>query len=342
MLLTDILGSVFEMPRKSPGAFARMGFERTMAVFTHPILFGLFCSIGFANVFYIYRGQVLKRMAATWFVAFMTVTAMSSAPLISVFLQFSMITWDRFAAFLRARWQMLFYTLFFVLVIAEMLTEDGLIRFIVDNFTFNPKTGFYRMDIWYYAIAEILRHPIFGLGLNDWERAWWMYHGTVDSFWLVTTMRYGVPTIAFLISGIGLNCYLIMSRRGLSEDESGLRTGHLVASAGLFMALFTVDLWGGIIVFTMAYIGAGAWFYTATGIDAKSAQSAQDGRGSATTWRGGTTDDPGSLPDVAAAAPSPTSEQGRGRGAARLPLTRQSPGAEAGRPKPTVRPGRRP
>ena len=44
-------------------------------------------------------------------------------------------------------------------------------RNIVSYFlVFDPGSYWYRMLIWDYGVASVLKHPLFGIGLNDWER----------------------------------------------------------------------------------------------------------------------------------------------------------------------------
>ena len=52
---------------------------------------------------------------------------------------------------------------------------------MIDNLAFDAKTGWGRTEIFQYGAAEVLRHPIFGIGLNDWVRPWWR-KPSVDNF----------------------------------------------------------------------------------------------------------------------------------------------------------------
>ena len=54
----------------------------------------------------------------------------------------------------------------------------------------------------------------------------------------------------------------ISTARGLDEDGCHYRSGYLIALCGLILTLSTVHIWGPVTVFVMAYLGAGAWFYT--------------------------------------------------------------------------------
>ena len=53
-LVSQVTGA-FLQPYEQIVHAPRLGFYRAQVSFEHPILFGLFCSLGFANAFYIYR-----------------------------------------------------------------------------------------------------------------------------------------------------------------------------------------------------------------------------------------------------------------------------------------------
>jgi hypothetical protein len=53
-----------------------------------------------------------------------------------------------------------------------------------------------------------------------------------------------------------------MGERQLTEEEASYRRGYLVVWVALIFVLATVNIWGAVSVMVMAYVGAGAWFYT--------------------------------------------------------------------------------
>ena len=109
----------------------------------------------------------------------------------------------------------------------------------------------------------MLRHPLFGIGLSsDWGAPWWR-PPSVDNYWLVVAMRYGLPALAFTVAGHRAACGADLARRGLTEEAASYRKGYLIALAGLFLVLGTVHIWGAVSVFIMFYLGAGAWIYAA-------------------------------------------------------------------------------
>ena len=56
----------------------------------------------------------------------------------------------------------------------------------------SPQTGYYRMMVWDIALTYIAQSPVIGYGyqFND-----FILDNTVDSIWLVLSLRFGVPMI---------------------------------------------------------------------------------------------------------------------------------------------------
>jgi hypothetical protein len=239
----------------------RLGLTRVTLPFHNPIHFGVVCSIAVANVYCIWRDSLLKSLRLTGFAIFMTFTALSSGPLFSVALQITMLAWDRIVRFLKARWFLLAGIAVFTYAVLELALPQGLVRFIVDRVIFNPVGGENRIAIIQYGIAEILRHPVLGIGLNDWTRPFWQ-SSTVDNFWIVLGMRYGLPAVGLLLFAVGLNGWRISDAARLSPEAARYRTGYLIAFAGTVLVMGTVHVWDAPQVLVMTYLGAGSWFYT--------------------------------------------------------------------------------
>ena len=239
-----------------PAGF-RLGFRRTTTVFPHPILFGVFCSIFVANFFYVFRsGRLWKTLLAVG----MTFMALSTGPLLAMLVQFVLIGWQQVLRILPSRWFLLALTCGGALGILQLGYPGGLVAFVIETFAYNEQTGWVRTEILHWGSLSVRHHPFFGIGLNEWVGPWWRKQ-SVDNFWLVVALRYGLPALIFMWAGLALHEVQIMLRRDLSEDASNYRKGYLMAMAGLFIVLGTVHIWGAISVFVMFYFGAGAWIY---------------------------------------------------------------------------------
>jgi hypothetical protein len=255
----------FSVHQKPSSAYGRMGLERVLSGFEHPILYGLFCSLGMANFFYVYQPKIFKAIAMMVFTAGMTFMSLSSAPLMAVASQALMITWDKAT---RGRWVLLV-----VLVVSAYVTVDALsnrtpVTILISTLTFNPLSAWVRVAIWDYGSAAVLANPIMGIGLEDWPRPFWVT-SSVDNFWLLISMRHGIPAIGLLLGALAFHLAAILRAKNLSPILARYRTGYVLALLCLYFTLCTVHIWGGMSSFVFFYIGAGLWFVGAAGHGSK-------------------------------------------------------------------------
>jgi hypothetical protein len=235
----------------------RMGFYRAQGVVDHPILWGVFCSIAIANAYFLYRNQRMRSLVLTGFATLMTFTSLSSGPLLAAVLQLGMIGWGFIT---RNAWWLLVGLAVFAYVTVDLLSNRTPVQVMITYLTFNPASGYWRLHIWTYGSAEVLRHPLFGIGLNDWTRPSWLASDSVDNFWLLTAMRYGLPGVLLLLGGIVANLARIL-RQELPDDLRTVRTGYAVALIAVLMALMTVHIWGATMTLVLFYAGAGCWLF---------------------------------------------------------------------------------
>jgi hypothetical protein len=258
-LLRSLFGHVFTMAGLEDRG-KRLGMTRAMAIFEHPILFGLVGSMAFANVLYIYRDRFWRSVRLAAFFGLIVFTTISSAPMISIGLQLIMTVWDRTLWFMRGKWLVLAGLGVMALVFLRVASEFHLLDFLIQNLMFDPQTASGRIIIIEYASAEIGRHPLFGIGLGEWVRPWYKSR-SMDNFWLNHGMRFGLPSLLLLLAAIGVSASRIFSQSTLTAREKDYRTGYLIVLAGLIFILGTVYIWSATAVFVSIYIGAGAMFY---------------------------------------------------------------------------------
>lgn len=261
-LLTVIFGKVFSISGNETAAGGRrLGFIRARGAFEHPILLGLFSGIGLGSVVYVFRESILRQWAAGLFVVFMVFTSISTGPFIGVAVQLLLIIWDRSLRFISRRWLILAVLVALGTLFLVFGSQLDIKEFVLNNLALDVHSAAGRFDILRYGLLEIARQPFFGIGFNEWTRPFWK-SASFDSYWLGVAMRYGLPTLLFLLGGIGWSCMRIMARTGLTETEKAYRTGYLISMAGVLVVLASVHIWGATEIFIMTFIGAGSWFYT--------------------------------------------------------------------------------
>ena len=256
-LFQEVFGTILPAFVKPDNLVARWGLERAMASFEHPILFGLFCSIIFASAFYVYRFDSRKVFFVLSAIFLATFSAMSSAPILSILVQSSLLVW---AGLTSSKWRLLIGLIVTGYVSIDLLSNRTPITILINYITFDSGTAWTRIHIWRYGSAEMWSHPFVGIGMNNWTRPQWLT-SSVDNFWLVNGMRYGAVGVLFLILGLSLSLAGIKRSKNLCHEDADLRRGYVISLVSLYLTLATVHVWGDTSVIVMFYIGAGIWFY---------------------------------------------------------------------------------
>lgn len=243
----------------------RLGFYRVQMVFAHPIHFGLFCAtllplcwVGMKGIY-----SNTARVIITLAVAISGFAALSSGALMALFLQIGLITWAFLFRNTHRRWVILLALFAVMYVIIDLLSNRTPIMVFLSYATFSAHTAYWRTIIFDYGMQNIWANPIFGIGLNDWFRPSYMHSGSVDNFWLLTGMRYGIPGFALLAIGY-LHALWKIGRRDFDEDIVlwQFRRAWMFSFIGLTFTLCTVHVWHTLFSFVFFMFGTGIWLLT--------------------------------------------------------------------------------
>lgn len=245
---------------------ARLGLERVQLTFAHPIHYGLFCSIAFSFALVGLNGvySTFTRLFVGAIVAFCGFLALSSGAFLAIALQMGLIAWSVVFRRIAWRWWLLIGLMAVAYVVVDILSNRTPIMVALHYATFSAHTAYWRTLIFDWGMINVWANPIFGLGLNDWVRAWYMYSPTIDNFWLLLAVRYGIP--GFLTVAVGyLLTILYVIRRNFSGDTllGQQRLAWVLTMIGLTFTLCTVHIWSNIFSFVFFIFGAGIWFITA-------------------------------------------------------------------------------
>lgn len=264
LVISDILRQLpgVDAPYRGNSAYGRLGLERVYGVFAHPILWGLFCSLAFANVISLskqptFMGNAIKLMFPVAIVGYSTFSALSSAPLLSVGLQMMLLTWG---FVMGGRWKLLCCLIVLAYIGVDALSNRTPVTILFETLTFNSGTAWTRVAIFEFGSAAAMRNPIFGVGFNGYDLPHWLT-SSVDNFWLVLALRYGL--VGFALWGGAFLSVLVAGAFAKIRDAhlSKLRRGYLIALSGVILTLITVHIWEQAAVFIMFYLGAGVWLY---------------------------------------------------------------------------------
>ena len=248
----------------------RLGLARVQSTFAHPIHFGLFCSVSFSLAFVALRGRIgtTRRYIVSAMIALAGFTALSSGALLAVALQVALIGWAWMFKRLDNRWWLLIGLFALAWVAVDLLSNRSPFKVFMSYATFSPHNAYWRSIIFEWGVMnifgsvenEIPASVLFGIGLNDWVRPSYMYSGSMDNFWLVMGVRYGVPGFALIALGWVVQVGSLM-RLKLGPDHPLLyiRRACVFTFLGLSFTLATVHVWGNVFSFVMFMVGATGW-----------------------------------------------------------------------------------
>ena len=243
----------------------RFGIERVQVSFEHPIHWGLFNSLAAALCF-----VGLKTTYNRWLRTLLlggavlgSLLSVSSGAILSIILQIGIIGWACIFHNLHRKWLLLFILFLAAYVSVDLASNRTPLQVFMTYATFSAHSAYWRSTVFDWGLVNIQMHPVFGLGVKDWLRPVWMHTPSIDNFWLLITMRFGIPAFCFLITGYTWALWRI-SRRSFDQhpDINCHRHAWVICMVGLSFALTTVHIWGAIYSLTFFFFGAGMWLVT--------------------------------------------------------------------------------
>lgn len=267
----------------SVGYPPRLGFNRAQVVFTHPIHFGLYCSMAVGLYFYGFANRValFKRTFMTALLVGTCFLSVSSGPLLAALFQLVLLGYGVLTRENEKQWKRLLITTAIIYGVIEIATNRFGLYAIASSLALDSSTTYVRVALWEYGTAQIMRTPLFGVGHNPWPHPFWL-SGSIDNFWLYTALLHGIPAFIFF-SGLFLYSMIRAGygkfRRG--SDLYNIRVGWTIVLVSLSLTLATVAVWSELLSMVLFVIGAGGFLFYVTeeNEDAGSEPSASDGRG---------------------------------------------------------------
>ncbi|MHA6731520.1 O-antigen ligase family protein [Devosia sp. A369] len=238
----------------------RLGIRRVQSVFEHPILFGVFCS-GALAMTYIVRGYaktMTQRVASTGVVAITAFLSMSSGPMSTVMAQIMLLIWDKVFRKLASRWWLLIGIVASSALVVDLFSNRSLPAILFSYFALDEASAYFRLLIWEFGSQSVLNHPIFGVGMGEWDRPSWMPF-SVDMFWLVNAIVGGIPAAFFMALAFFATTLSVTFATGLDGREEQCRLAYLITMSGFFFAGWMVHFWGATYVLFILLLGSGRW-----------------------------------------------------------------------------------
>lgn len=243
----------------------RLGMYRAQVVFTHPIHWGLFCSlpialycVGLTN-----HVSLATRVFVTVFVVGTCFTSLSSGPILAAAFQLVLIGYALFFYGVPRQWRMLLISLAAMYAVLEPLSTRFLPYAIGSRLALNKQTAHYRTLIWEYGSAQVERTPIFGTAGGYWPRLNWMT-SSIDNYWLQLAVVNGLPASLSMIA-VFLYTTIRLGRGTYvkGSDAYHMRVAVTILLAGLALSLSTVTIWNEVLTVVMFVIGASAFMLQA-------------------------------------------------------------------------------
>jgi hypothetical protein len=253
LIVRDSVAALVGAKSAMQGAVFRQGMIRAVSTFEHPILFGSFCSLVLVLLLY-WERSAPKRIFWAGFCLAGGIASLSSVAVLSFFIAVGLYTYDQLLRSFRWRWKAI-WCFVIVVILAIFSIANAPLGWVITHLTFDPESGYFRLLIWDAATTYIGQAPLTGYAYNLLHND--ILDTTVDSVWLVTSLRYGLPTILFILLANVTSCLPIRTTRNGTIDQSVTRmsTAFTIALMLFMIDGLTVHFWNFLWIFWGVCIG---------------------------------------------------------------------------------------
>jgi hypothetical protein len=215
--------------------FFRLGLYRARTFFGHAIIMGVFVGACFSLIVLSSRniGSKIFRGSIVFICTFLS---LSSGPLLAVLIQIICLFIYYCSEKLNVNFNTILTGLFLWMVAMETFTGRGVVG-TVELLVLDPQNYHYRVLIWNQGIDDVLRNPFFGFREETWTRLHWM-KPSIDNFWLLQSMRGGIPSTLFLLGSMLLLARTMVHQtfdKDIDPEIAALRRGCLFMLLAFFL-----------------------------------------------------------------------------------------------------------
>lgn len=243
----------------------RLGMERAQVIFPHPILYGVFCAAMLGPVVrgLNYGAGAFRSVLRVLLVMGNTICSVSSGAWLMFLVQSAFLVYDKIFRSIRTRWLLWFLAVAALYLLVEVAANSSPFKVFVRYFTLNSASGHYRIAQFDAAVGNVISNPLFGRAYSGWVRPRWMIP-SIDNYWLVLTIRHGLPMFMVFLSGILITMYRMGRLKFANPWVHEIRAGYLIGLGGFLLAAITVHVWSNTNVWFMFFLGSGMWLFDAT------------------------------------------------------------------------------
>ena len=243
----------------------RLGLERSQVIFSHPIHYGLFCASLISLALVAFKGLVSssRRYLLGLLVCVGVICSVSSGAILPMILQIGLLSWAWAFSSVRRRWIILCGIVVFCYVVVDMLSNRSPVTVFLSYAALSKETAYARIYIFEWGMNNVWKNPFIGIGMNEWERPSWK-SASMDNFWLLTTVRFGIPGFLLLAGAYFLPVWAAMRRDfGDGGPTWQFRRAWVFMQIGMILTLCTVDVWSTALSFVFFLFGTGIWLVSA-------------------------------------------------------------------------------
>lgn len=235
----------------------RLGLWRATSVFSHPILYGVFCAVFLSFAWYVHR-SVATRLVKCAIIAGATFFSLSAGPMLALTLQIGFIALETVTRGIKGRAPIILWSSFVFLAFVQVAAESGVYR-LVQLVSLEGGSAWYRQLIWIHSLDDVLRSPLFGMLPENWEKPGWMTP-SLDNQLILFAMDGGIPALVFLLAAL-----VALTRRlfvrpdaALSFELAGLRRAWTFSVLAMTLVAGTVAFFDKMPPLYALVIGLGA------------------------------------------------------------------------------------
>ena len=247
-LVREETANLFPIALYINNAADRLGIVRPASTFDGPIQLGVFFTVVLPIFLYSARNRVnLMLFGGIAFIG--CLSTLSSGPLLTSVFVIACFLYDMLMRRYSWRWKALVLFIALPFFGMFMVSKTPFAR-LIDYLTIDPSSGYYRIQSWRMATSSIAASPLVGYGfggygdIND-----YFSRASVDSVWLVCSLRFGLPMVFFLFLTILCAFYQFgrNPRTRVTDPYLGqITTGFTSAILAMALAGLTVHFWNSI------------------------------------------------------------------------------------------------
>jgi hypothetical protein len=267
-LTAETVARIFPFRFDESETQVRNGLVRATSTFPVAELYGTFCAIAACIFLYSERTWMRKLLYGSLCILG-CVLSVSSGPLLVLSIILFTYSYDMLLRRYTWRWKALRISaggLLLAIFLGEKLVlgNDLMhpILWVVRNLTFDPWTGYFRVEEWEHAFVTIDAHPLIGIGFNPIADQSDIFLHSLDSLYLVMAWRFGLPAALLLLSAMvasisGSGGADAASREPFLRD---MRQGLILTVTSIAIVGLTVHLWDSTWIFWSICMGICASF----------------------------------------------------------------------------------